>query len=186
MVQALTSIRTGRIAAPAIAAVLGAAVTAPAVTWEPLHLDEAIMLEFSPLSLPSIVKDVFVDRGGAPAQFFVEHATLVWPGGIVGLRGPSLIFFILALPVAAAFARRLIGEGPALVLPFMLALAPLAVGLATFARMYALFLRRGMDRLAGRDPGERHSADAVFPCQRAVPGWNRRALPRTSRSALRP
>ena len=140
MVQTLGSVRLGRIVAVAVAAVLGGAVTVPAVTWEPLHLDEAIMLEFSPLSLPSIVKDVFVDRGGAPAQFFVEHATLAWPGGIVGLRAPSLIFFILALPVAAAVARRLLGEGPALVLPFMLALAPLAVGLATFARMYALFL----------------------------------------------
>jgi hypothetical protein len=140
MVQALTSIRAGRIAAPTIAAALGAAVTAPAVTWEPLHLDEAIMLEFSPLSLLSIVKDVFVDRGGAPAQFFFEHATLLWPGGIVGLRAPSLIFFILSLPVAAAVARRLVGEGPALALPFLLALAPLGVGLATFARMYSLFL----------------------------------------------
>jgi hypothetical protein len=116
------------------------AATAPAITWEPLHLDEAIMLEFSRHSLPSIVNDVFVNRGGAPTQFFVEHATLAWPGGIIGLRAPSLVFFLLSLPVAAAVGRRLSDEREALLLPFLLALAPLADELATFARMYALLL----------------------------------------------
>jgi len=129
-----------RTLAVVVAAGLAAAATVPAVTWEPLHFDEAIMLQFSRDSLPSIVKDVFIDRGGAPAQFFVEHATLAWPGGIAGLRVPSLLFFILSLPMAAAVARRMLDEGAALALPFLLALAPLAVGLATFARMYALFL----------------------------------------------
>jgi hypothetical protein len=98
------------------------------------------MLQFSRRSLPHIVKDVFVDRGGAPAQFFVEHVTLGWPGGPAGLRGPSLVFFLLALPPAYAVARRLGGERAALLLPLALALSPLAVELATFARMYALFL----------------------------------------------
>jgi hypothetical protein len=134
------SLRQRRLGAVAVAAGLGAAVTVPAVTWEPLHFDEAIMLQFSRESLLSIVKHVFIDRGGAPAQFFVEHATLAWPGGIAGLRVPSLLFFILSLPVAAAVGRRLLGEGAGLALPVLLALAPLAVGLATFARMYALFL----------------------------------------------
>jgi hypothetical protein len=140
VVQTLRHRRVPRIIAVAGAAVLAAAVTMPAVTWEPLHFDEAIMLQFSRYSLPSIVKDVFIDRGGAPAQFFVEHVTLAWPGGIAGLRAPSLLFFLLSLPVAATVARRLLGEGAALSLPVLLALAPLAVGLATYARMYALFL----------------------------------------------
>jgi Dolichyl-phosphate-mannose-protein mannosyltransferase len=119
---------------------LAAVATVPAVGWEPLHLDEAVMLQFSRNSLPGIVREVFIDRGGAPAQFFVERATLAWPGGLAGLRGPSLVFFLLSLPVAAAVARRLLDERTALLLPFLLALSPLAVELATFARMYALFL----------------------------------------------
>lgn len=132
--------RLSRDAAVCGAAVVALAVTAPAVWWEPLHLDEAIMLEFSRESVPSIIKDVFIHRGGGPAQFVVEHVTLRWPGGIEGLRIPSLVFFLLSLPLAAGFARRLIGKREGLLLPFLLALAPLAVGLATFARMYALFL----------------------------------------------
>ncbi len=122
------------------AVTLGAAATLPAVRWEPLHFDEAVMLDFSRRSLGAIVRDVFVDRGGAPAQFLVEHATLSWPGGVEGLRLPSVLFFLLSLPVAAAVARRLLGETAGLLLPLLLALAPLAVELATFGRMYALFL----------------------------------------------
>ncbi len=98
------------------------------------------MLDFSRRSLGAIVRDVFVDRGGAPAQFLVEHVTLSWPGGVEGLRLPSLFFFLLSLPVAAAVGRRLLGETAGLLLPPLLALAPLAVELATFGRMYALFL----------------------------------------------
>ena len=129
-----------RTASNAAAVLVGAAAALPAIRWEPLHLDEATMLSFSRRSLWAIVQDVFVDRGGAPAQFFVEHATLSWPGGIEGLRGPSLVFFLLALPVAGAVARHLLGESAGLLLPLLLAPAPLAVELATFARMYALFL----------------------------------------------
>ena len=119
------------------------------------------MLDFSRRSLGAIVRDVFVDRGGAPAQFLVEHVTLSWPGGVEGLRLPSLFFFLLSLPVAAAVGRRLLGETAGLLLPPLLALAPLAVELATFGRMYALFLlcvlgatwlgiRRGREREPSR------------------------------------
>ncbi len=123
-----------------VAAVLAASVCLPAVWWEPLHLDERIMLEFSRGSVFGIVRNVFIDRGGAPAQFIVERVTLAWPGGPVGLRVPSLVFFLLALPCAGLLARRLGGPAEAVAVPLLLAAAPLAVGLATFARMYALFL----------------------------------------------
>ena len=39
------------------------------------------MLEFSRGSPWGITQNVFVERGGAPAQFLVERATLAWPGG---------------------------------------------------------------------------------------------------------
>jgi hypothetical protein len=124
----------------AAAVVLGGAVCLPAIWWEPLHLDERVMLEFARGSLPGIVRNVFIDRGGAPAQFVIERVTLAWPGGLAGLRGPSLLFFLLALPCAGLLARELAGRVEAIAVPLLLALAPLAVGLATFARMYALFL----------------------------------------------
>ena len=98
------------------------------------------MLEFSRGSLPEIVRNVFIDRGGAPAQFLIERVTLEWPGGLAGLRGPSLLFYLLALPCAGLLARELAGRVEALAVPLLLALAPLAIATATFARMYALFL----------------------------------------------
>jgi len=128
------------LAALALALFVGAALALPAVWWEPLHLDEAITIDYATRSYASIVTDVFLDRGGAPLHFFVEHVTLAVPGGIEGLRLPSLAFFLLALVLAAFFARDLAGEEVALLTPLLLAAAPLGVSLATFARMYSLFV----------------------------------------------
>ena len=123
-----------------LASALGCALALPAVWWEPLHLDEAITIEYARRSYASIVRDVFVERGGAPLHFFVEHVTLAAPGGIEGLRLPSFAFFLVSLVLAALLARELAGEPAALLTPLLLAVAPLGVSLATFARMYSLFV----------------------------------------------
>ena len=123
-----------------LSALFAFAVGLPAVWWEPLHLDEAIMLRFATRAPREILTDVFVERGGAPLQFFVEHVTLQWPGGLAGLRLPSLCFFALAVVFSGLLALELFGEREALIVPPLLATAPLAVELGTFARMYALFL----------------------------------------------
>lgn len=115
-------------------------LTVPAVRWEPLHADELVTLRFARQGVPEIVRDIFFDRGGAPLHFFVERIALAWPGGLEGLRVPSIVFFLAALPAAGVVAGRLVEPAAALVLPFALALAPLAVSLATFGRMYTLFL----------------------------------------------
>ena len=128
------------LAVVACAVALATAAALPAVWWEPLHLDERVMLEYAPDSPGTIVREVFVDRGGAPLQFLVEHVTLQWPGGLAGLRLPSFVFFLLALGFSWPVAWLLVGERAALALPLLLASAPLAVELATFGRMYALFL----------------------------------------------
>jgi len=122
------------------AAALALAVTLPAVWWEPLHLDERLMLEFAPHGPLTILREIFVDRGGAPLQFLVEHATLSWPGGLAGLRLPSLTFFVLALAFVGPVTRALVGTQETWIATLLLALCPLAVELATFARMYALLL----------------------------------------------
>ena len=121
------------VAALALALSAGAALALPALWWEPLHLDEAITIDYARRSYASIVTDVFLDRGGAPLHFFVEHVTLAVPGGIEGLRLPSVVFFLCSLVLAAVFARELAGEGVALLTPVLLAVAPLGVSLATAA-----------------------------------------------------
>jgi hypothetical protein len=138
---------TGRVrchlywaAAVGPALLLAAAATLPAVWWEPLHIDEAITLEFAPESVPAIIRDIFVERGGAPVFFLVEHVSLEWPGGLAGLRLPPVLFFLVAVGLSAPVARELCGRNAGLLLPPLLALAPLAVRLSTFGRMYTLFL----------------------------------------------
>lgn len=128
------------VAALGLAVCGGAALALPALWWEPLHLDERITIEFAERSYASIVSDVFVDRGGAPLHFFIEHVTLRSPGGIEGLRLPSLLFFLISLLLAARLAHELAGGAVALATPILLAAAPLGLSLATFARMYSLFV----------------------------------------------
>jgi hypothetical protein len=123
-----------------VAGLLAGAAALPAVWWEPLHIDEAVTLGYAPESVPAIARDIFVERGGAPAFFFVEHLSLRWPGGLAGLRLPPLLFFLIALGLSFLVARDLCGRQAALLLPPLLAAAPLAVRLSTFARMYTLFL----------------------------------------------
>jgi dolichyl-phosphate-mannose-protein mannosyltransferase len=124
-----------------VLAMLGACGLAlPAVWWEPLHVDEAITLQFAGGDLSKLVGDVFVERGESIAHFVLEYVSLEAVGGIEGLRLPNVVFFALAIGAASALARTLLGSLEANLLAVALAVAPLAVGLSTFARMYALFL----------------------------------------------
>jgi len=132
--------RTLDVAGLTLAGLLALAAALPAVWWEPLHYDEAVTLNFAPHSFVTILRQIFVEKGGAPIFFFVEHASLTWPGGIEGLRLPSVLFFVLALPAADLVARELCGPVEGILVALCLALAPLAVSLATFGRMYSLFL----------------------------------------------
>src|SRR5215207_295263 len=122
------------------AAALGTAVALPAVRREALHYDEAVTLEYSVRPLGEIVRSVFLDRGGSLLYFFVEHVTLSTPGGVEGLRLPSVVCFALAIVAAWFLGRALFGGLEAGLEAFALATAPLAVSLATFARMYSPFL----------------------------------------------
>jgi 4-amino-4-deoxy-L-arabinose transferase-like glycosyltransferase len=122
------------------ASALALVLTLPAVRWEPLHADEIVTLRFARQSFADIVRDVFAERGGAPLHFFVERIALAWPDGLEGLRLPSVVFFVAALPAAGIVSGRLVGRSAARLVPIALALAPLAVGLATFGRMYSLYL----------------------------------------------
>jgi uncharacterized membrane protein len=129
----------GVVAATAAAA-LGTALALPAVRWEALHYDEAVTLEYSMQPLDEIVRSVFVDRGGSLLYFFAEHVTLSTLGGVEGLRLPNVVCFALAVVAAWSLIRTLFGDLEAALGAVALAVAPLAVSLATFARMYTPFL----------------------------------------------
>ena len=122
------------------AAILGLALTLPMVRANPLHIDESTTLEYAPRTLTSVVHDIFVSRGGAPLQFIAAHFTLQWPGGIEGLRSA-----VSPLRASGDRPRRSLGcaarrARESIALAFLLASAPLAAELATFGRMYGMFL----------------------------------------------
>ena len=90
---------------------------------------------------------VLLDRHGRvprpwrrPLHFFFEHVDARRPGGIEGLRLPSSCSSSSRSSSPSSFARELAGEQAALLTPLLLAVAPLGISLATFARMYSLFV----------------------------------------------
>jgi hypothetical protein len=123
-----------------VAAALLLGLTLPTVRPQPLHIDETYILEFAPHRLPALIHDIFIQRGGAPLQFIVAHFTLQWPGGIEGLRLPSVAFTAAAIVLAGLWAERLAGRFEGISVPILLATSPLVVDLATFGRMYGMFL----------------------------------------------
>jgi len=83
---------------------------------------------------------VFGDRGGGPVHFFLEHLTLQWPGGFVGLRGPSLVFVLATIPAAALLARELAGRAAAIGSTILLGASPLVTSFATFGRPHVMLM----------------------------------------------
>ena len=97
------------------AAAIALALGLPAVWWEPLHADEMV----TQASRAGRRRD----RPGrlrrprrAPLHFLVEWVTLAWPDGLVGLRVPSIVFFVLALPAAGLVAGLLVDARAAVLL----------------------------------------------------------------------
>ena len=132
------SLNARAVVAASIAAAV--AVCLPSVRWAPLNIDEELTLDVAPRPWSAIIDIVWGHRGGGPLHFLIEHVTLAWPGGLDGLRLPSLLFFVAALPAATLVARELCGATEALVTAPALAVAPLAVTYATFGRPHLLFL----------------------------------------------
>jgi hypothetical protein len=127
-------------AACVVAAAAAVALCLPAVWNAPLNVDEEVTMAISTRPLGEVWSIVWGDRGGGPLHFFLEHLTLQWPGGLVGLRVPSLVFFVLALPAAALLARELAGRWTAVVAVLLLGAAPLAVSHGTFGRPHVMLM----------------------------------------------
>jgi 4-amino-4-deoxy-L-arabinose transferase-like glycosyltransferase len=123
------------------AAALGAlAFALPTLWWAAVNVEEQFTLATAPRSFASIVEVVWGSRGGGPVPFLVEHVTLSWPGGLLGLRLPSLVFLLVSLPAAGLVARELFGRREELVVVAALAIAPTAIKYSTEGRPPMLLL----------------------------------------------
>jgi 4-amino-4-deoxy-L-arabinose transferase-like glycosyltransferase len=126
--------------ATALAVVLAALLAVRAIWWAPLNVDEELTRRVATEPFHAIFHIVSSERGGGPFHFWLERFTLDWPGGLVGLRGPSLLFFLASLPAVALVGLELVGPAAAAVGVLLTAAAPLAISSATFARPHAMLL----------------------------------------------
>ena len=105
----------------------------------PLNVDEELTLRIAREPFGSIFQTVR-DRGGGPFHFWLEHLTMSWPGGLAGLRVPSIVFMLVALPAVALIAKELAGRVEAASTVLLLASAPLAISYSSFARPHSMLL----------------------------------------------
>ncbi len=132
--------KLGLAAATGLALALAAALAYRAVFWAPLNVDEELTRRVATEPFGAIFHIVSSERGGGPLHFWLMHFTLEWPGGLVGLRVPSLIFFLLSLPAVALIGLELAGATAAAVAVLLTATAPLAISYSTFGRPHTLLL----------------------------------------------
>jgi 4-amino-4-deoxy-L-arabinose transferase-like glycosyltransferase len=105
----------------------------------PLNVDEELTLRVARESFGSIF-EIVRGRGGGPFHFWLEHLTMSWPGGLAGLRVPSIVFMLAALPAVALIAEELAGRIEAAASVLLLASAPLAISYASFGRPHSMLL----------------------------------------------
>jgi hypothetical protein len=111
-----------------------------AVLRSPLNVDEELTLRIARESFGSILHIVAKERGGGPLHFWLEHLTRSWPGGLAGLRVPSILFTLAALPAVAMIADELAGRAEAAATVLLLASSPLLVSYASFGRPHSMLL----------------------------------------------
>jgi 4-amino-4-deoxy-L-arabinose transferase-like glycosyltransferase len=105
----------------------------------PLNVDEELTIRVAKEAPGQIFRTV-VDRGGGPFHFWLIHLTLQWPAGLTGLRLPSVIFMLAALPAIALVAEELVGRAAAAGAVLLVATAPLTISYSSFARPHSMLL----------------------------------------------
>jgi hypothetical protein len=122
------------------AAAIAFALCLPAIWASPLNVDEEVTMTIARRPYGEIWSIVWGKRGGGPLHFLLEHVTMSWPGGLVGLRGPSIAFMLATLPAAMLIARELAGRAAAIAAVLLLGASPLALSFATFGRPHVMLM----------------------------------------------
>jgi 4-amino-4-deoxy-L-arabinose transferase-like glycosyltransferase len=126
-------------AATLVASAIVLTLALRAVLRAPLNVDEELTLRIARESFGSIF-DIVRGRGGGPFHFWLEHLTTRWPSGLAGLRVPSIVFMLAALPAVALIAEELAGRVEAAASVLLLASAPLAISYSSFGRPHSMLL----------------------------------------------
>jgi hypothetical protein len=127
----------------AAAATLGYAVAILGfgLDFRPLHNDEGVTLAVaSEHSAADVLRSAIEVRHGPPLHYLLVHASLAWRDDILGLRLPSAVLGILAVPLSYAAGRELLGRPGGAAVSVIVATSPIVVHLGQFARGYTAMI----------------------------------------------
>jgi hypothetical protein len=127
----------------AAAATLGYAVAILGfgLDFRPLHNDEGVTLAVaSEHSVADVLRTAIDVRHGPPLHYLLVHASLAWRDDMLGLRLPSAVFGILAVPFSYAAGRELLGRPGGAAMSVIVATSPIVVHLGQFARGYTAMI----------------------------------------------
>ena len=127
----------------AAAATLGYAIAILGfgLDFRPLHNDEGVTLAVaSEHSAADVLRTAIEVRHGPPLHYLLVHASLAWRDDILGLRLPSAVLGILAVPLSYAAGRELLGRAGGAVVSVIVATSPIVVHLGQFARGYTAMI----------------------------------------------
>lgn len=137
-----TALEVRKVALAACLAVAGGlalTLALRALLRSPLNVDEELTIRIAKNSFSSIFGTVR-HRGGGPFHFWLEYLTMRWPGGLAGLRVPSIVFALASLPAVALIAAELAGTAEAAATVLLVASAPLFISYSSFGRPHTMLL----------------------------------------------
>lgn len=135
---------------------LGFALRAWRLGGQSLWSDEDITLDRARLGPLALLDALPVEH--APGYFWLQQGWTRLAGeSDTALRFPSLLFGILAIPLAWYVLRRLVGREAALVLGLLVAVNPFLVSYGQEARMYSALLALSLAALAAALRAERET-----------------------------
>jgi len=137
--RALEVRKVALAASLAVAGGLALTLALRALYRAPLNVDEELTLRIAHDSFGSIF-GVVRHRGGGPFHFWLEYLTARWPGGLAGLRLPSVFFALASLPAVALVAVELAGTAEAAATVLLVASAPLFISYSSFGRPHTMLL----------------------------------------------
>src|SRR3954454_6276285 len=125
-----------------------------------MHRDEALALMLARRPVGELLETVQLVRGGAPLHFLIASLIAHLDGGLVATRGFSALCGSVAVVGVGLLGRALFSRVEGAAAAFAVALGPVTLFYAEFARMYGLFLAvsmlalwclvRALDTWAGR------------------------------------
>ncbi len=111
------------------------------LVYRPLENDEGVTLQVASANSVRGVLDIAINsRHGPPLHYLLAHLSLQWHDDMLGLRLPSALLGILAVPLAYGCGRELLGRTEGALMALFVAASPLVVHLGQFARGYTAML----------------------------------------------